>query len=774
MALGDLKGTKAYEAATKAFQKKEPPPKFTTAISTKVRDDVNVQSWDDQFDDTIVYVERVISYWSRTFKSAETRYSTTEREALVAKEGLIRFQPYIEGEVILLVTDHAALQWARTYENANRRLAAWGAIFSAYSPCLEIIHRPGRVHSNVDPLSRLERWTPGHLSPEKDVTTGITIQTMEKQEETRPTVAKKFSLCVWSLSNEHSQLASAYQLETRRQRKLRTEGGNSKPAEHTKKDTSFGVSGGTRNTESKPVGRDSSGDDIRDRWKGNLHIQLERTLLTEWIEGYKTSATLAQIWSDERSKADRPYPGFRYHKDDKGLLFFKDADGHPRLCVPEGFRKRLMELAHESAIETAHCGPEKLWQKLSPRFYWRRMKNDLLQFCATCDVCQKIKQSSFTKYGYLMSNSIPGAPYASISMDFIVNLPMCGEYNAIFVVVDRLMKHANFIPTSTGLSAQDFGSLFVRWIVCRFGIPEDVICDRDPRWTSDFWKAVAKELKSKMLFSSSRHPQTDGQTEIVNKQVEKMLRAYVNVAKSDWAPWLHLLEFAYNSAVHSSTGMSPFKLLLGFLPKSLSDFVPSTTPGQEEDAVRRDSKEFMMKMAMHRDLARQAIAQAQHAQATQYNKRRREFPEIGNGDKVLINPHSLEWLESRGEGAKLGPRWIGPFEVLEKINENVYRLSLPDNYPGSPVVNIAHLKKYNSPTDGEIRTQLPTDDRRKDAHPEYEVESILGHKYSGADRKLKFLIRWKGYGPQFDLWEDASSLRNAPKILREYKLRAGL
>ena len=106
-------------------------------------------------------------YYSRRFKSAETRYLTTEREALAAKEGLVRFLPFIEGVPTILVTDHNTLQWARTYENANKRLAGWGAIFSAYSPMLKIVHRPGRVHSNVDPLSRLIRPPPLQYSPKE-------------------------------------------------------------------------------------------------------------------------------------------------------------------------------------------------------------------------------------------------------------------------------------------------------------------------------------------------------------------------------------------------------------------------------------------------------------------------------------------------------------------------------------------------------------------------------------------------------------------------------
>src|ERR1700738_1286118 len=110
------------------------------------------EQWGPSFNETEGHVEDVIAYWSCTFKDAELRYSMTEHEALGTKEGLVKFQPFIEGEQILLVTDHAALQWACTYKNANRRLAAWGAVFSAYTPKLEIIHRPGRIHSNVDPL----------------------------------------------------------------------------------------------------------------------------------------------------------------------------------------------------------------------------------------------------------------------------------------------------------------------------------------------------------------------------------------------------------------------------------------------------------------------------------------------------------------------------------------------------------------------------------------------------------------------------------------------
>jgi len=138
--VGDLKGTRTYDRIRKAVDSGLPPPRLVTTMSSKDKDHVFTDEWASTLDETIVHVEWVIGYWSRLFKNAETRYSTTEREALAAKEGLVKFQPFIEGEDILLITDHSALQWAWTYENTNQRLTAWGAVFSAYAPKLEIIH----------------------------------------------------------------------------------------------------------------------------------------------------------------------------------------------------------------------------------------------------------------------------------------------------------------------------------------------------------------------------------------------------------------------------------------------------------------------------------------------------------------------------------------------------------------------------------------------------------------------------------------------------------
>ena len=463
-------------------------------LSSDLSDNLVAESWSQRFDDTTVYVERVIAYWSWTFKSAEVCYSTTKHEALVLKEGLVKFQPFVEGEKLALITDHAALQWAKTYKNTNRRLAAWGTVFSTYAPNLSIIHWPRRKHSNVDLLSRLYRAPPPHNSPGRDDSVPLEINPMHIDASLNPSLGK-VAFSAFRLIKCLEEMNEVW---------LKTRSVARKEEEMIES-----------NEQQEPLTiktMESVKDQTDEYWGAtnpppNMHVHLHKTVLEEWLQGYKTDAHLAKAWNDPKTNMSQWTLGHQYFKDDQGLMFFRDTDYQPRLCVPISQCQKLLEEAHELAYEGTHQGPEKLWQKLSIWFYWKRMKADILKFVQTCDVCQKIKPSNFNRYGYLIPNLIPSRPYQSVAMDFIVNLPWLDGYNAIHVMVDRLTKHGTFSPTTTRLNAEDFSTLFVKKIVCQFGPPESIICDHDQRWTSDFWNGVAKFLQTKMSLSSSHHPQ---------------------------------------------------------------------------------------------------------------------------------------------------------------------------------------------------------------------------------------------------------------------------
>lgn len=406
------------------------------------------------------------------------------------------------------------------------------------------------------------------------------------------------------------------------------------------------------------------------------------------------------------------------------------------------------------------------------------MKKDVLRFCEMCDVCQKTKHANFKKFGKLIPNPIPRRPYASISLDLISGLPMMDDgHNTILVIVDRLTKHAQFILTDTGLDAEGFALLFVKYVVCRFGLPDDMTSDRDPRWTADVWREITRFLNVHMSLLSSHHPQHDGQTEVVNKLVEQMLRVYVQEQPKTWGRWLPLVEHAYNLTPHGSTGVAPFLLLYGFTPKGPLDYFSSLSDlsPQAKLLCNRDAKAFVEELHMHRESAWNAIVRAQLRQSEVYNRGRKEI-DLDEGDLVLVNPHSLEWVESKGIGSKLVQRAIGPFAVRERINSKVYRLDMSDKYPGSNVINIEHLRRYHASDEQEFgpRTKLPETRSNKVVSEEYEVEDIVAHRKRRRGRGLEYLIRWKGYSAQYDSLEPRAGLKNVPLILSAYHRRANL
>lgn len=343
----------------------------------------------------------------------------------------------------MLVTNHSALQWARTYENSNRHLAAWGSVFSAYAPNLDIIHRAGRIHSNVNPLSRLPHMPPAHTSPktenEPSITThGDLVVEQEQQLTGDPRIANAF--VAWTLNECLKNIGSAWI-------------------------TARKGSTGERKQDQDSLRPDNDALDVlettEEYWGAvnpppNVHIHMDPNFQRQWVDAYQDDPVLKKVWNDPASAVENWQQSRRFFKSDEGLLFFRDEDFQPRLCVPVSMRNLVLSEVHNSALETTHAGPEKLWQNLSQRFYWKRMRKDIVAYCQSCNICQKTKPLNFGKFGFLISNPIPSRPYQSISMDFVVNLPWSNGFNAIYVVVDCLSKHASFIPTTTGLTAEDF------------------------------------------------------------------------------------------------------------------------------------------------------------------------------------------------------------------------------------------------------------------------------------------------------------------------------
>jgi hypothetical protein len=193
----------------------------------------------------------------------------------------------------------------------------------------------------------------------------------------------------------------------------------------------------------------------------------------------------------------------------EGILFFKD-----RIYLWE--KSSLITTILEEIHAGAHEGYQKTVQRIRSIFYWKGMKTRVKEFIRQCDICQRHKVDNLSPAGLLQPLPIPTQVWSDISMDFIDGLPTSQGKTTIFVVVDRLSKYAHFIPISHPYTAVSVAQVFFEQIFRLHGMPQSIVCDQDVTFTSVFWKELFRLQGTNFNFSSSYHPQTDGQTEVVN------------------------------------------------------------------------------------------------------------------------------------------------------------------------------------------------------------------------------------------------------------------
>ncbi|CAA7047608.1 unnamed protein product [Microthlaspi erraticum] len=380
----------------------------------------------------------------------------------------------------------------------------------------------------------------------------------------------------------------------------------------------------------------------------------------------------------------------RYVRQD-GFLFYEN-----RLCVPNcSLRDLFVREAHGGGL-MGHFGVAKTMEIMKDHFHWPHMKRDVERICERCATCKQAK-SKVQPHGLYTPLPIPTHPWTDISMDFVMGLPRTRTgKDSIFVVVDRFSKTAHFIACNKTNDASHVASLFFREIVRLHGMPKTIVSDRDTKFLSYFWKTLWAKLGTKLFFSTTCHPQTDGQTEVVNRTLGTLLRTLIKKNLRTWENCLPHVEFAYNHAVHSASKFSPFQIVYGFNPLSPLDLMPF--PLSERSSTDGEHKAATVKK-IH-EQARKNIEEKTKQYAKHANKGRREII-FEVGDKVWVHFRKERFPAERK--SKLMPRIDGPFEITKRINNNSYQVNLQGKYNISPSFNVSDLSPFLA-DDPDLRT----------------------------------------------------------------------
>jgi hypothetical protein len=242
--------------------------------------------------------------------------------------------------------------------------------------------------------------------------------------------------------------------------------------------------------------------------QGNLYALVAESNLYDRIVTAQCNDEDIQNIKQKLAEGDPKYTYFQ--KDPKDVIWFGKHLVDP---VNPEIRKTIFDEAHMSKFYI-HPGSTKMYQDLKQNFWWSNMKVDITKYVVECDTCHWMKASHLKSVGVLQPLSIPMWKWDDISMDFIVGLPPTArKKDFIWVTVDRLTKTAHFITVHTTYSVQQYAQIYMDQIVLLHGIPKTIIFDRGTKFVAHFWEQLHECLGTKLIRSSSYHPQTDGQTE---------------------------------------------------------------------------------------------------------------------------------------------------------------------------------------------------------------------------------------------------------------------
>ena len=468
-----------------------------------------------------------------------------------------------------------------------------------------------------------------------------------------------------------------------------------------------------------------------------------------------------------------------------GGYIWRTENGTHQLVIPDSIelKDQILNECHCSAA-AGHLGQAKTFERVSRRFWWPGVRQDVVEYVTHCHSCQTCKPRTRKGDGHLHPIPIPPRRFHDVSMDFVTGVPESANgYDAVMTFTDRFTKYVKLVPLKFGLqysSAATIARLFVDHWWRHFGLPARFITDRDTRFTSKFWEEFTRLVGVRANCTTSYNPKGDGQAERTNQTMEQILRAYIHPRQKDWDVHLAAAEFAMNDSVNAATEHTPFQLVLGESPCNHLDLYLQAALGH---AGRASSQAQVFLHNWRRSLAdaRLCMERAQALQSKYYNAGRSpRVVEYKAGDMLLLSKKHLTLPAERDTPWKLRALYDGPFPVEEVIrNEEgrivAYKLDLPTHVKKTglhPVFTVDKLLPYRKSGRWPSQQVHQPPTQEVDGVHEHVVSRILDHadRYCRRQRRRvrHYLVEWAGQGLGQAQWRTALDLNRGPVPLKHW------